>query len=61
MAETHIAPQFFSGDIVNLIHRSNLIKMVQLVGSSGGARRPILAHGLPVLIINQDTNKNKLL
>ena len=35
--------------------------MVPLVGSSGGARGPILAHGLlPVAIINQDKNKNKL-
>ena len=58
MAETHIAPKiFFSGNIVNIIHRSPLIKMVLLVESSGGARGPILAHGLPVSIINQDKNK----
>ena len=48
---------FFSGNIVNIIHRSPLIKMVQLMQSSGGARGPILAHGLPVSIINQDVNK----
>ena len=34
--------------------------MVQLMESIGGARGPILAHGLPVSIINQDVNKNKL-
>ena len=58
MAETHIAPQFFPGNIVNIIHRILLIKMVPLVESSGGAGGPILAHGLlPVSIINQDKNK----
>ena len=52
---------FFSGNIVNIIHRSPLIKMVPLVESSGAARGPILAHGLlPVAIINQDEHKNKL-
>ena len=57
MVETHIMPQFFSGNIVNIIHRIPLIKVVPLVESSGGARGPILAHGLrPVAIIN----KNKL-
>ena len=60
MAETHIAPQFFSGNIVNIIQSSPLIKMVPLVESSGGAWGPILAHGLPVSIINQDVNKNKI-
>ena len=38
-------PQFFSGNIVNIIHRSLLSKMAPLVESSGGARGPILAHG----------------
>ena len=47
-------PQFFSGNIVNTIHKSPLIKMVPLLESSGGARGPILAHGLPVSIINQE-------
>ena len=28
--------------------------------SGGGAWLPILAHGLPVSIINQDMNKNKI-
>ena len=47
-----------SGNIVNITPRSPLIKMVPLVESSGGARGPILAHGLlPVSIINQDKNK----
>ena len=56
-----IAPQFFSGNIVNIIHRSPEIKLVPLVESSGGAQGPILAHGLlPVGIINRDRNKNKL-
>ena len=32
--------------------------MVPLLESSGGVRGPILAHGLPVSIINQDVNKN---
>ena len=58
MAETDIAPQFFSGNIVNIIHGSPLIKMAPLVESSGGAWGPILAHGLlPVSIINQDEIK----
>ena len=37
--------------------------MVSLVESSGGARGPILAHGLllPVAIMNQDVNKKKLM
>ena len=53
-------PNFVSGNVVNIIHRSPLIKMVPIVESSG-ARGPILAHGLlPVSIINQDKNKNKL-
>ena len=60
MAETHIAPHFFSGNIVNIIHRSPLVNMVQLRESSEGAPGPILAHGLPVPIINQDVNKNKI-
>ena len=35
--------------------------MIPLVESSGGARGPILAHGLlPVAIINQDKHTNKL-
>ena len=60
MAEAHIARQFFSGNIVNIIH-SPLIKMVPLVESSGGARGPILAHGLlPVSSITQDVNKYKI-
>ena len=37
-------PKFFSGNIVNTIHKSRLIKMVPLIKSSGGARGPILAH-----------------
>ena len=60
MAETHIAPQFFSGNIVNIIHRSPLINMVPLMKSSEGARGPVLAHGLPVSIINRNVNKNKI-
>ena len=59
MVETHIAP-YFSGNIVNTIHKSPLIKMVPLLESSGGSRGPILAHWLPVSIINQDVNKNKI-
>ena len=58
MAETLIAPHFFSGYIVNIIHRSPLIKMVPLMESSGGARELFLAHGLLMSIINQDVNKN---
>ena len=58
MAETHIGPKFFSGNIVNITNRSPLIKMVPLVESSGDARGPILAHGLlPVSITNQDKKK----
>ena len=53
-------PNFFSGNIVNIIHRSPLIKMVSLMESSGGTRGPILAHGLLVAIINQDVNKNTI-
>ena len=53
-------PNFFSGNIVNIIHRSPLINMVPLMESSEGARGPILAHRLPVSIINQDVNKNKI-
>ena len=34
--------------------------MVPLMESSGGARGPILAHGLPLSIINRDVNKNKI-
>ena len=34
--------------------------MVQLMESGEGARGPILGHGLPVSIINQDVNKNKI-
>ena len=34
--------------------------MVPLVESSWGARGPILAHGLPVSIIDPDKNKNRL-
>ena len=60
MAETHIAPQFFSGNIVNITHRSPLIKMVPLVESSGGARGPILAHGLLCVNYKSRKNKNKL-
>ena len=61
MFETHIAPQFFSGNIVNTIHKSPLIKMVPLLESSGGgARGPIPARGLPVSIINQDVNNNTI-
>ena len=39
MAVTHIAPQFFPGNIVNTIHKSPLIKMVPLLESSGGCTR----------------------
>ena len=61
MAETHITPEFFSGNIGNIIHRSPLIKMVPIVESSGGTQGPILAHGLLLVkIINQDRNTNKL-
>ena len=53
-----ISHPFFSGNIVNIIHRNPLIIMVPLVESSGCARGPILAHGLlPLSIINQDKNK----
>ena len=34
--------------------------MVPLMESIWGARRPNLAHGLPVAIINQDVNKKKI-
>ena len=50
-------PNFFSGNIVNIIHRSPLIKWYhswRVVAR--GTRGPILAHGLPVSIINQDVN-----
>ena len=51
-------PNFFSGNIVNIIHRSPLINMVPLMESSGDAQGPILVHGLlPVSIINQDKDK----
>ena len=32
--------------------------MVPLMEITEGARGPILAHGLPVSIINKDVNKN---
>ena len=53
-------PNSFSGNIVDNIHRSPLIKMVPLMESSGDARRPILAHGQPVSFITQDVNKKKI-
>ena len=51
---------FVSGNIVNIIPRGPMIKMVPLMESSGGAREPISAHRLHVAIINQDVNKNKI-
>ena len=53
MAETLIAPQF-----VFLVTSLISFKIVPLLESSGGARGLILAHGLPVSIINQDVNKS---
>ena len=63
MAETHIAPQILFLVtllilLANTIHRSTLIKMVPRMESSGNARGPILAHGLPVSI---NVYKNKKL
>ena len=45
MAKNPYRAPFFSGNIVIIIHKSPLIKMVPLMESSGGALEPIQAHG----------------
>ena len=51
-----LRPKEIPRNIANNIPRKPLIKMVR----DWGAWWPILAHGLPVSIINEDMNKNRI-
>ena len=55
-----LSPNFCSGNIVNITHRSPLIKIVPLVESSEGGGGGTRTNSGPWTIINQDVNKKKI-